>query len=190
MIFWSDITCEHVGSVRSQGPWCSSYHYCTTSFNNAWTQVLRRFKSCSRCVGDLQWWESLKVVPPKKSLMHLSVNHSAKTIHHHRHHHFHQGRFNFGCYWFFFFWLTVIFLKTRLCRPYSPWWSRSKQGQIWRISLKLNAHAVALEIALLVICAIQRLVVKPSVEKLVFMVLLWVRFLRRLAVEPNIWCPR
>ena len=29
-------------------PWCSSYHYCTTSFIKAWTEVLRRFKSCSR----------------------------------------------------------------------------------------------------------------------------------------------
>ena len=31
---------------------CSGYHYCTTSFNLAWTQVLRRFKHCSRRVRD------------------------------------------------------------------------------------------------------------------------------------------
>ena len=42
-------------------PWCSGYHYCTTSFNKAWTQVLRRFKSCLWCVGDLRWWGSLKI---------------------------------------------------------------------------------------------------------------------------------
>ena len=39
--------------------WCSGYHYCTTSFNKAWTQVLRRFKSCSPRVGDSRWWGSL-----------------------------------------------------------------------------------------------------------------------------------
>ena len=39
------------------------YHYCTTSFSKVWTQILRRFKPCSRCVGDLQWWESLTMVP-------------------------------------------------------------------------------------------------------------------------------
>ena len=31
-------------------PWCSGYHCCTTSFTNAWTQVLRRLKPWSR------WW--------------------------------------------------------------------------------------------------------------------------------------
>ena len=33
----------------------NSTHYCTTSFNKARTQVLRRFKSCSRRVGDSRW---------------------------------------------------------------------------------------------------------------------------------------
>ena len=28
----------------SLAPWCSGYHYCKTSFNKAWTQVLHRFK--------------------------------------------------------------------------------------------------------------------------------------------------
>ena len=37
--------------------WCSGYHYCTTSFNKAWSQVLRRFKSCSQHFGDSQWWD-------------------------------------------------------------------------------------------------------------------------------------
>ena len=44
-------------------PWCSGYHYCTTSFNKVWTRILRRFKSCSGRVGDLRWWESLTMFP-------------------------------------------------------------------------------------------------------------------------------
>ena len=43
--------------------YCSGYHNCTTSFIKAWTQVLRRFKSCSRRVGDSRWWGSLTMVP-------------------------------------------------------------------------------------------------------------------------------
>ena len=39
-------------NMNQVAPWCSSYHYCTTSFNKAWTQVLCGFKSCSQCVGD------------------------------------------------------------------------------------------------------------------------------------------
>ena len=39
--------------------WCSGYHYCTTSFNYAWTQVLHRFKSCLQYAKDLPLWESL-----------------------------------------------------------------------------------------------------------------------------------
>ena len=62
--------------------WCSGYHYCTTSFNKAWTQVLRRFKSCSRRVGDSRWWGSLTVVPAGNKAKRLSsVNHTTKTIH-------------------------------------------------------------------------------------------------------------
>ena len=44
---------------------CSSYHYCTTSFNKAWTQVLHRFKSCLLHVRDLWWWGSLTMVPAR-----------------------------------------------------------------------------------------------------------------------------
>ena len=39
--------------------WWSGYHYCTASFNKAWTQVLRRLKYCSRCVKDSKWQKSL-----------------------------------------------------------------------------------------------------------------------------------
>ena len=64
-------------------PWCSGYHYCTTSFNNAWTQVLRWFKSFSRRVGDSRWWGSLTMVPAgNKSKSLSSVNHTTKAIHH------------------------------------------------------------------------------------------------------------
>ena len=44
-------------------PWCSGYHYCTTSFIKAWTEVLRRFKSCSQRVGNSRWRGSLTMVP-------------------------------------------------------------------------------------------------------------------------------
>ena len=69
-------------------PWCSGYHYCLTSFNKAWTQVLCRFESCLRCVRDSQWWGSLTMVPTGNKAKHLSsVNHTTKTIHHHHHQH-------------------------------------------------------------------------------------------------------
>ena len=44
-------------------PWYSGYRYCTVSFNKIWTLILCTLKPCSRCVGDLQWWESLAMVP-------------------------------------------------------------------------------------------------------------------------------
>ena len=43
-------------------PWCSGYHYFTTSFHKGWTQVMCRFKYSSRHVRDLRWWESPTVV--------------------------------------------------------------------------------------------------------------------------------
>ena len=68
-------------------PWCSGYHYGTTSFNKSWTQVLPRLNSCLRLVGDLRWWESLRVVPAGNKAKRLSsVNHYIKTIHHHHPH--------------------------------------------------------------------------------------------------------
>ena len=70
-------------------PWCRGYHCCTTSFNKAWTQVRRKFKSCSRRVGDSRWWESLTMVPAgNKAKRLLSVNHTAKTIYHLHHYGF------------------------------------------------------------------------------------------------------
>ena len=42
-------------------PWCSGYRYCTTSFNKAWTQVLRRFKPCLPRIGDFWQWSRLEI---------------------------------------------------------------------------------------------------------------------------------
>ena len=53
-------------------PWCSGYDYCTTSFNKAWTQVLRRLKSCSRRVRDSRWWGSRTMVPAGNQAKRLS----------------------------------------------------------------------------------------------------------------------
>ena len=43
-------------------PWCSGYHYCTSLFTEAWSKVLRRFKSCLGSVGDTRWLGSLTMV--------------------------------------------------------------------------------------------------------------------------------
>ena len=73
-------------------PWSSGCHYCTTSFNKVWTQVLCRFKSCSWRVGDARWWGSRTMVPAGNKAKSLSsVNHTTKTIHHHYHHHHHHS---------------------------------------------------------------------------------------------------
>ena len=64
--------------------WCSGYHYCTTSFINAWTQILRRFKSWSRRVENSRWCESMTMFPTgNKAKCLSSVNHTTKIIHHH-----------------------------------------------------------------------------------------------------------
>ena len=66
-------------------PWCSDYHHCTTSYNQSWTQAFRKFKPCSWRVRNLRWWGSLTMVPAGNKAKHLSsVNHSTKTIHHHK----------------------------------------------------------------------------------------------------------
>ena len=57
---------------QNVAPWCSGYHHCTTSFNKAWTQLLRRFKTCSQCAGNLRWWESLAIVPAGNKVKRLS----------------------------------------------------------------------------------------------------------------------
>ena len=71
--------------------WGNDYHYCTISFNKAWTQVRRRFRFWLQRIGDLWWWEFLTMVPAgNKATCQSSVNHTTKTIHHHHHHHHHH----------------------------------------------------------------------------------------------------
>ena len=85
--FWMTSSQKLFLHFENMKPWCSGYHYCTTSFSKAWNQVLRRFKPCSRRVGDSRWWGSLTVVPAGNKAKRLSsVNHTTKTIHHHHHH--------------------------------------------------------------------------------------------------------
>ena len=73
-VFFSHEVCKFFQG-KKMAPWCS-YHYCTTSFNQVWTQVLHRFKFCPRHVGDSRWWESLTMILS-------SVSHTTKTVHHH-----------------------------------------------------------------------------------------------------------
>ena len=49
-------------------PCCCDYHYYAISLKKIWTQVFYRFKSCSRCVWDLRWWESLTMGPSTNPL--------------------------------------------------------------------------------------------------------------------------
>ena len=53
--------------------WYSGYLYYTTSFNKTWTQVLRRFKSCSRPVGDSRRWGSPTMVLARNNAIHRSA---------------------------------------------------------------------------------------------------------------------
>ena len=65
--------------------WYIGYHYCITSFIQAWTLDLCRFKSCLWHVRDLRWWEYLTMVlAESKAKCLLLVNHFAKKIHPHR----------------------------------------------------------------------------------------------------------
>ena len=72
-----------IKTSNSQSLLCNyGYHYCITSFNKAWIQVMCRFKSCSRRVGDWRWWRSLTMVPAgNKSKRLFSVNHATKIMH-------------------------------------------------------------------------------------------------------------
>ena len=50
-------------------PWCSDYHYCTTSFSKTWAQVLCTFESCSQRVEDLwqQYWLEIRLNSCRRS---------------------------------------------------------------------------------------------------------------------------
>ena len=63
---YSDLYCI---CINLNSGYCSSgYHYCTTSFSKAWTQVLYRFKSCLQSVRDWRWWGSLTMALAGKRL--------------------------------------------------------------------------------------------------------------------------
>ena len=81
-------TVTHINHLT---PWCSDYHYCKILFIKAWNQVLRRFKSCSRRIGDSRYWGALAMVLAGNKAKRLSLdNHTTKAIHHHYHHHHHH----------------------------------------------------------------------------------------------------
>ena len=91
---YSSFDNSHLKFGKMSSAWCSGYLYWTTSLNVAWIQVLRRFKSCSRRVGDSGWWGSLTMVLAEDKAKRLSsVNHTTKTIHHHHHHYHHHQNF-------------------------------------------------------------------------------------------------
>ena len=67
--------------TNSVAPWCTGYDYCTTSFNKAWTQVLRRFKSYLSRFGDSRWPGSLRTIPAGSKAKHISsVNNTTKQF--------------------------------------------------------------------------------------------------------------
>ena len=49
-------------------------------FNKVWTQILRRFKPCSRHVRDLRWREVLTMVPAGEKVQTTFVGHTTKNI--------------------------------------------------------------------------------------------------------------
>ena len=64
----------------------SRYHYCKTSSNKDWTQVVHRLKSCLWYVRDSRWWgSSIMVVAEYKATCRSLVNHTTKTIHYYYH---------------------------------------------------------------------------------------------------------
>ena len=77
------LDCE-VWVQKPVAPWCCGYHFCTTSFNKIWTRIPRRFKSCSKRVGDLRWRKTRTMVRLEiRRKRFLSINYTAKIIHHH-----------------------------------------------------------------------------------------------------------
>ena len=61
-------------------PWHSGYHYCTTSFKQAGTQVLHSFKPCLWCARDSQWQGSLKMVTAENKAFISQPYHKNKSL--------------------------------------------------------------------------------------------------------------
>ena len=75
-------------------PWCSGYHYCTTSFNKV-SNSAQAQTVLEICDGENLWqWFRLEI--RRKHLS--SVKHTIKTIHHHHDHHHHHYN---NIIWFF-----------------------------------------------------------------------------------------
>ena len=73
-----------ISHIATVAPCCSVYHHYRVLFNKAWTQVLRRLKSCLRRFQDLRWWGSLTMVlTGNKAKRLFFVNHTIKTINYH-----------------------------------------------------------------------------------------------------------
>ena len=74
--------------MTNVAPWCSGYHYYTTSFTKAQVQILlaasRRFAMVKISDNDPGWHKAKRL---------SSVNHTTKTIHHYHHHHHHHRRY-------------------------------------------------------------------------------------------------
>ena len=110
-------------------PWCSFYHYCTASFYETWTQALCIFKSCSRRVGESQWWGSLTMVLAGNKAKRLSsVNHTTITIYHHHR---------------YFWWLISTALKGprhQRVRGVAVVRLRPRGSTLYRLNLNTSIH--------------------------------------------------
>ena len=77
-------------------PSCSGYHYCTVSFNKAWTQALRMFACSANLLKACQSFAMVRIfdmVPVGYKAKPLSsVSYTTRTFHHHHHHHHHHHR--------------------------------------------------------------------------------------------------
>ena len=71
-------------------PFCCGYDYYITFFNEDWTHILRRFKSCSQRVRGLRWWKLPAVVPPGNKASHYFVGEPFHETNYRYHYHYHH----------------------------------------------------------------------------------------------------
>ena len=80
--------------MPSVTPLCCDYHYCTTSFNYVWTQVLRRFMVACRSFAKVSTSDSglgwKRLTPFRRSTI-------PKKHHHHHYHHRHTSYLSSTC---------------------------------------------------------------------------------------------
>ena len=122
---------------------------------------MRRFKCCSRCVGDSRWWRSLTFPAGNKAKRLSSVNHTTKIIHHR--HKMSESvvtlsdiLFGFFCFIFVLFrrfevcsfssfekidlsfcfdGSTIILTADNVCQPFNSYHMQSWQGNMITIEL-------------------------------------------------------